>query len=309
MYSTSSTTSTISTSVNNDNFAPPYIQLKGVASTAAASKVKRVYGMTAFMEIGLARGDVKYKIEKKCLVPMLPQDYAITVPGIGQLSYLGISRKQCGASNEDLDFLDEEIPKFIRWYLWDENTSDEAGYFFEKVVLKGLTTLKDVTYKDKPEVGERISYWITLVKLSIAKPVNRSTMEQGLQNFLTNNSMLNDKIVETTNNLNGTDTTFGGNVKNLVTKDKFKEIIKLFETRNSPNKIKENDLIANTRAIEKEIQNLNQHHKNSRKLAIIETVKVSEAHSFQPSNSSPVSIAPLIKKRSTGSNPGSPVDA
>src|SRR2546421_668006 len=95
---------TILTPKSNRTFVPPpNVQI--TALPISITKVE-VFGIAAFMEIGLARPNVKYSIENG----RLRSDNVYKLAGIDVYSPL---RTIKGASSVALNFLDEEIPKFI----------------------------------------------------------------------------------------------------------------------------------------------------------------------------------------------------
>lgn len=207
---------------------PPNVKLGGTA--LISEKVKKyAYGYTAFIQLALnvaknEQGEVKYHIEDGRMIPMRAADYTFL-----KCNRLGIVRTLNGDSNEDLNFFEIEIPKYIRWYLWEEETQEETRKFFEIVALKGLTFLKEISYKDNPTVQARISYWMKLIEIAIASPITKANFEKGLNEFLSSHSTLNDRIIETSGCFNETDTPFGKKIKKLIKNEDLLRINQIFE--------------------------------------------------------------------------------
>jgi hypothetical protein len=191
-------------------------------------KVKKVYGFAALAQIGCHSGDCKYRIEEGQLIRMSSKDYTYRVFGF-EVNTLPFLRKYYGASYEDLNFLDEEIPKYIRWYLWDDHFKSEAKKFLENVVLRGLASLKDVTYKDNPPAIQDLEYRIQLIKLATQEPINKETL---LQNLMAN-SVSKDRALKTLKFLHHVDTNFGASVQLIVTFEKLKKLNEIFAKYNT----------------------------------------------------------------------------
>jgi hypothetical protein len=275
----------------------PNVQLNGAALTSA--KIKYVYGHTAFIELGLnvarnEQGEAKYRLEDGRLIAMRAVDYTF----LG-FNILGFVRKLYGCSNEDLNFLDIEIPKFIRWYLWEEETQEQARKLFENISLKGLAFLRDVSYKGNAIVQDRIFYWMKLIEIAIAPPISKENFTEGLNNFLASHSALNDRIFETAASLNEADTTFGKKIRELVKNEDLKRINTIFEQAYSK-KEEQNPQIVN------EIDNSYTKYINVVRAATRQTISIAEMHhlrkeSHQISHSAAINI-PVIEEYEDSNN-------
>lgn len=257
----------------------PFVQLDSAALTR--DKIKEVYGFAAFLQLGLAttQGAVKYRIEKKRIIPMKEQDY-YTIPLLN-VSTMSLSRKYHQASRDDLNFLSVEIPKFIRWYLWNADTQKQASQFVKKVCLEGLKHLRDVCYKTDTEVQQRITLWFDLMSMAVQEPIDNNTLSQKINLYLRTHSAYNEKIIEFTTFLNEVDLPFGLRIKGLITSQDLERINKLFN----------NTAIIRQSSIEEEINNAYTRYMNERRAATLQTIsrEIMDMHQMKPTEAQTIS--------------------
>lgn len=231
------------------------------AITSGLSEKVEIFGVAAFLELGLKREGVKYAIQNERLV-------ATNVFKVLNIDVSAGYRTLTGASSADLNFLDEEIPKFIRWYIWNKETQEEACLLLKNVLEPGLESLKAAYPGDeKKEVRDRIDYWIQLIKFAVAEPVSKETFLSHLRTLFEDKSSLGDKIVVTYNYAICVDLSFGLVVKSLIDKERLKKINAIFKKQASTERDQE---------IEKYMENLYGHFERQKKMATRQTIPCGE---------------------------------
>ncbi len=202
----------------------------GRSSSDIVQTTDIIYGFTALLELGLhpMRGDTKYYFDREIsqLKPMVAKDDKLNLL-VCEIPLQGAKRQMLKAGHKDLFILDMEIIKNIKRYLWDPEYKEQIYIFFKDIVIPGLTSFKEITYKTN-EFKTHIEDWILILECAISEPCIKENFSSLLSKKILERPESSEFFTSALKLVHCDDSEFGKKIKSLLTPDTLNRINEIY---------------------------------------------------------------------------------